>query len=65
MVASKLDAIAMAQATGDIPQNVNFAASAGAARAFLDAEGVACETAPSEKTRPPDEATTAAKRFTV
>ena len=65
VVVSKLDAIAMAQATGDIPQNVNFAVSAGAARAFLDAEGVAYETAPSEKARPPDEVVAAAKRFTV
>ena len=65
VVVSKLDAIAMAQATGDIPQNVNFAVSAGAARAFLDAEGVAYETAPSEKARPPDEVAAAAKRFTV
>ncbi len=64
-VVSKLDAIAMAQATGDIPQNVNFAVGAGAARAFLDAEGVAYETAPSEKARPPDEVAAAAKRFTV
>lgn len=52
VVVSKLDAIAMAQATGDIPQNVNFAVGAGAARAFLDAEGVAYETAPSEKAAP-------------
>ena len=65
VVVSKLDAIAMAQATGDIPQNVNFAVSAGAARAFLDAEGVAYETAPSEKAHPPDEVAEAAKRFTV
>ena len=65
VVVSKLDAIAMAQATGDIPQNVNFAVSAGAARAFLNAEGVAYETAPSEKARPPDEVAAAAKRFTV
>ena len=65
VVVSKLDAIAMAQATGDIPQNVNFAVGAGTARAFLDAEGVAYETAPSEKAHPPDEVAAAAKRFTV
>ena len=55
----------MAQATGDIPQNVNFAVSAGAVRAFLDAEGVAYETVPSEKTRPADVVAAAAKRFAV
>ena len=35
VVVSKLDAIAMAPATGDIPQNVNFAASAARAFAVL------------------------------
>lgn len=40
VVVAKLDAIKIARSTGDIPQNVNFAVSAGTARAFLDAEGV-------------------------
>ena len=59
MIGSKLDAIAMARATGDIPQNVNFAVSAGAARAFPDSEGVAYETAPS------DDIAAAARAFAV
>ena len=39
-----LDAIAVARATGAIPQNVNFAVNAGTVRAFLDAEQVPYET---------------------
>ena len=65
VVVSKLDAVKMARATGDIPQNVNFAVSAGAARAFLDSEGVAYATAPSKDMRAPEEVAAAAKAFTV
>ena len=65
VVVSKLDAIRVARATGDIPQNVNFAISAGASRAFLDAEGVPYETAPSLKELEPVEIAAAARKFTV
>ena len=65
VVVSKLDAVKMARATGDIPQNVNFAVSAGAARAFLDSEGVAYTTAPSKDMRAPEDVAAAAKAFTV
>ena len=65
VVVSKLDAIRVARATGDIPQNVNFAIGAGAARAFLDAEGVPYETAPSPKELKPVEIAAAARKFTV
>ncbi len=41
VVVSKLDALKVASATGDIPQNVNFAIKAGVVRSFLDASGVA------------------------
>jgi len=47
VVTSKLDAIRAAQITGDIPQNVNFAIRATAARAFLDAHNVPYKTARS------------------
>ena len=47
VVVGKLNAIRIAKVTGNIPQNVNFAISAGTARAFLDAWGVPYETAPS------------------
>ena len=65
VVVSKLDAVKMARATGDIPQNVNFAVSAGAARAFLDSEGVAYATAPSKDRRAPEDVAAAAKAFTL
>ncbi len=65
VVVAKLDAVAMARATGDIPQNVNFAVSAGAARAFLDSEGVAYDTAPSGESLAPDEVAAKAAAFTV
>jgi uncharacterized protein len=44
VVVSKLDALMVASATGDIPQNVNFAISLGALQAFLDANGVDYQT---------------------
>ena len=65
VVVAKLDAIRIARSTGDIPQNVNFAISAGATRAFLDAEGVPYETAPSDDAMEPVEVAAAARKFTV
>jgi len=52
VVVGKLDAILVARATGDIPQNVNFAIAAGVARAFLDAHAVPYLTAQSSDTLP-------------
>lgn len=40
VVVSKLDAVKVAKATGDIPQNVNFAITANVLRGFLDSNGV-------------------------
>lgn len=40
IVVAKLNALGIASATGDIPQNVNFAIKASVAAAFLDAQGV-------------------------
>jgi uncharacterized protein len=45
VIVGKLDAVAVARATGDIPQNVNFAIHAYAARVFLDAHAVEYNTA--------------------
>jgi S1-C subfamily serine protease len=39
VVVGKLDALKVADLTGDIPQNVNFAIKAGVVRSFLDASG--------------------------
>jgi len=47
IVASKLDAIGVAVATGDIPQNVNFAIKDTVARSFLEAHGIPYVTAES------------------
>ena len=65
VVVAKLDAIRVARSTGDIPQNVNFAVGAGATRAFLDAEGIPYETAPSDGAMAPVEVAAVARKFTV
>jgi tetratricopeptide (TPR) repeat protein len=41
IVTFKLNAANVARATGDIPQNVNFAIKAAVARTFLDSQGIA------------------------
>lgn len=65
VVVSKLDAIRVAKAIGDIPQNVNFAINATVARGFLDAKGVKYETAPSNKKLEAADVGELAKKFTV
>jgi S1-C subfamily serine protease len=40
VIVSKLDALAMAKETGDIPQNINFAVQGSIARLFLEAQGL-------------------------
>ena len=65
VVVWKLNALKIAETTGSIPQNVNFAVSAGTVRAFLDAEGVAYATAPSVEKRAPEDVAAAARKFTV
>lgn len=40
VVVAKLDALAVAEAVGDVPQNVNFAISLGILQSFLDSFGV-------------------------
>jgi len=65
VVVAKLDAIKVANITGDIPQNVNFAVSAWGARAFLDAYNVPYETAPSEPILAARDVAAQAREFTV
>jgi S1-C subfamily serine protease len=48
IVAAKLNAIKFAKATGDLPQNINFAVKTGAMRDFLDNSAVAYQTAESK-----------------
>jgi S1-C subfamily serine protease len=47
VVVTKLNAKVVAEAMGDIPQNVNFALKANTARAFLDANRIPYMVAPS------------------
>jgi len=47
VVVAKLDAVKIARATGDIPQNVNFAIKGAVVRSFLEANGVEFSTAAS------------------
>jgi serine protease Do len=65
IVVAKLNALEIASATGDIPQNVNFAIKASVAAAFLDAQRVAhAESAGVGALSTPDIAERA-KSFTV
>jgi S1-C subfamily serine protease len=65
IIVGKLDAIKVAQATGDIPQNVNFAISALSARAFLDSQAVPYETASSEVQHSAADVAAMARQYTV
>ncbi len=44
VVVSKLNALAIARVTGDIPRNVNFAIKVATLASFLEAHNVAYET---------------------
>lgn len=65
VVAGKLDAVKIAEATGDIPQNVNFAIKAAVVRRFLDAHGVAYETASSIRKLEAADIGARARKFTA
>ena len=62
---AKLDPFVVVRETGDIPQNINFAVSAGIARAFLDAEGVRYEILPSGTALQTENIATRARQFTL
>ncbi|MEX0815304.1 MAG: serine protease, partial [Dongiaceae bacterium] len=65
VVVGKLDALAVAEVTGDIPQNVNFAIKDSVARSFLDANGIDYETAPADRDLSAADVGERARRFTV
>ncbi len=65
VVVSKLNALKVARATGDIPQNVNFAVSLFTLQGFLEANGVNYATAPSNKNMATADVAEIGKRFTV
>ena len=55
VVVAKLDAIRVAELSGDIPQNVNFAIRGTVATAFLDAAGIDYRTsATTGRLTPPE-----------
>jgi serine protease Do len=64
VVVSKLDAMRLAQSTGDIPQNINFAVQGAVARLFLEAGGQHVEERPSAKELRVGEVSDRAREFT-
>lgn len=50
VVVSKLDAVQIARATGDVPQNVNFAVHWSEVRSFLEEEGIRYHKSLSQRT---------------
>ncbi len=65
IIVGKLDAIKMAVAIGDIPQNVNFALHGRLAQAFLDANGIDHLTSRSQHARTTPDIAAEAKGATV
>jgi S1-C subfamily serine protease len=65
VVASKLDALRVAKAVGDLPQNVNFAIKAAIAEAFLKRQGIAYQTATSQREHKSADIGEQAQQFTL
>ena len=65
LIVSKLNAMHIAKATGDIPQNINFAIKDTVAKSFLDSQSVEYETETSTTTLEIADIGAAAKTFTL
>jgi V8-like Glu-specific endopeptidase len=65
VVNAQINEIAVAQVTGSIPQNVNFAIKASTAMTLLEANSIAFETSSDSATKPLTDIAEAAKRFSV
>jgi len=65
VVTAKINAIRVAEVTGDIPQNVNFAIKASVVRTFLDSRGVRYQTQTSDRILTAADVADRAKKFTV
>jgi hypothetical protein len=65
IVTAKLDALRVARAIGDVPQNVNFALKAQLAREFLDSKLISYKTAQSTTRLAPADVGDIARPFTV
>lgn len=65
VVAAKLNALKFAKATGDLPENVNFAIKTGALRDFLDNSAVAYRATDGASELKTPEAASNARKFTL
>ena len=65
VIVAKLDAIAMAELTGEIPQNVNFAIKGAVATSFLREQNIPYSSGGTYTVLRPSEIGDLAKRFTV
>lgn len=65
VVVAKLDALRVARATGDLPQNVNFAVHWAHVRAFLDEEGIRYRKELSKRTASTGDTAAMAVRISV
>ncbi|MBC7907645.1 MAG: SEL1-like repeat protein [Rhodospirillaceae bacterium] len=65
IVSAKLNAMKIADSTGDLPQNVNFAIKSDLARKFLTDNGLTFETAPAASTLSPADVGEIVKKVTA
>ena len=65
IVVSKLDALVVARATGDIPQNINFAIKFSVIQNFLRTHGVSYQTASSDRELKPGQIGEGASKYTI
>jgi S1-C subfamily serine protease len=65
VIVAKLNALSVAAATKDIPQNVNFAIKSAIAANFLTSNGVATSESVKSRELPPEAIAELAKTFTV
>ena len=65
MVAAKLNALKFARATGNIPENINFAIKTGMLRDFLDNSVVAYQTADAKNDLKTSDVARNARAFTL
>ena len=65
MVAAKLNALKFAKATGNIPENINFAIKTGALRDFLDNSVVPYQTAEARSELKTSDIARSARAFTL
>ena len=65
VVAAKINAIKFAKATGDLPQNINFAIKTGLMRDFLDNSAVSYKTSDSSQELKTAEIASKARAYTM